>query len=56
MSEPQQHLPGLFLSFEQQPEVLPLSGLVTADPGDLGWGVATGKPPPGLGLPRAGVM
>ena len=36
MSEPQQRLPGLFLSFEQQPEVLPLSGLVTTDPGDLG--------------------
>lgn len=36
MSEPQQRLPELFLSFEQQPEVLPLSGLVTTDPGDLG--------------------
>lgn len=29
MSKLQQHLTGLFLFFEQQLEVLPLSGLVT---------------------------
>lgn len=46
MSEPQQHLAGP-LSFEQQPEVLALSGLVTAASGDLGLGSGRREAAPG---------
>lgn len=37
----------LSLSFEQQPEVLALSGLVTADPGDLSLGSGRREAAPG---------
>lgn len=43
------------LSFEQQPEVLALSGLVTLPLETWAWAVAQ-EAAPGLGLPRAGVM